>query len=97
MPADNDIKELFEKIAGHFAEAGEDSREMFSMLVMTTLKYRDTLIKSTGIPITVGETREALGVFMETLKTHRIRAGIDKRVKDLVILWLEELKMRVNN
>lgn len=94
---DDDIETLFDKVAEHFEGADEDSRWMFSMLVKIALKYRDTLSQSTGIPLTVAETRNALDAFMGVLKTHNIPSGIDKRVHDLVILWLEELKARVHH
>lgn len=94
---DDDIKALFERISEHFAEADEGAQGMFQMLVSTTLRYRDILMHSTGTTLTVAETRAALDAFMEMLKTHKIRPDLDKRVKDLVILWLEELKTRVHH
>ena len=94
---EDDIKALFEKVSEHFAEADEGARGMFSMLVGVALKYRDTLLHSAGHALTVAETRAALDAFMETLKVHRIPEGIDKRVHDLVILWLEELRARAHN
>ncbi len=94
---DNDIKDLFDRVSEHFEGADEGTRAMFSMLVNTALHYRDTLIHSTGKGLTVGETRAALDAFMEVMKTHQIPAGIDKRVHDLVILWLEELKEKVHH
>jgi hypothetical protein len=98
MPTDDDdITLLFEKVSEHFAGADEGAQGMFQMLVSTTLAYRDILVHSTGVSLTVAETRAALDAFMETLTTHRIRPGIDKRVKDLVILWLEELKTRIHH
>lgn len=94
---DSDIKALFDKVSEHFGEESEGSRAMFSMLVKTTLNYRDMLVASTGFPLTVDETRRALQVFMEILKTRKFPRVLDKRIKDLVVLWLEELKMHVHN
>lgn len=94
---DDDINALFERVAGHFEGSAEGAKGMFSMLVKTALNYRDILIRSSGLPLTVAETRSALGVFMEVLKTHRIPKVLDRRVHDLVILWLEELRMRVHH
>ncbi|MFH0799319.1 MAG: hypothetical protein V2A66_03960 [Pseudomonadota bacterium] len=96
MTDDEDIQALFKRVEEHFEGADEGSRAMFAMLVRTALKYRDTLIHSTGIPLTVAETREALDSFMEVIRVHRIPAGLDRRVRDLVILWLEELKAKSN-
>ncbi len=94
---EGDIKALFDKMAEHFEGAGDDSREFFSMLVRKALRYRDTLMHSSGEVLTVGETRVALDVFMEVLKSHEMPEGLDKRVHDLVMLWLEELKERVHH
>ena len=94
---EHDIKALFDRIADHFGEEGEESREFFSMLVRTALKYRDMLVHSSGEALTVGETRAALDVFMEVLKTHKVPEGLDKRVHDLVVLWLQELNERIHN
>jgi len=94
---EKDIQALFEKIAKHFGGVDEGTEAMFSMLVETTLKYRDMLMHSSGIPFTIGETREALNVFMEVMKTQKISQGVDKRIRDLVILWLEEVKIRVHH
>ena len=94
---EKDIRALFEKIAKHFEGVDEGTQAMFSMLVKTTLKYRDMLMHSSGVPFSVGETREALNVFMEVMKTQKIPQGIDKRIHDLVILWLEEVKIRVHH
>ncbi len=92
-----DIQQLFDKVADHFKGADEGARGMFAMLVETTLKYRDTLLHSTGHALTVGETREALTAFMETMQTHEIRKDLPKPLHDLVVLWLEGLKERVHN
>jgi len=106
MEDDNtkDISMLFESISEHFKDADDSMKEMFSMLVDTTLKYRDTLVHSNGIPFTVGETREALDLFMRIIKEHssdgasiEILKSSDKRVKGLVMIWLEKLKDRVVN
>jgi hypothetical protein len=94
---DNDIRELFDRVSEHFKDADEGTRAMFSMLVNTALRYRDMLLHSTGKTLTVGETRAALDAFMEVLKTHQIPAELDKRVHDLIVLWLEELKEKVHH
>lgn len=94
---DDDIRALFERVAAHFDGADEGARAMFSMLVKTALRYRDLLEHASGQPLTVAETRAALDAFMLTLKTHQIPHGVEKRSRDLVILWLEELKARVHH
>ncbi|HQC50571.1 MAG TPA: hypothetical protein PLT05_02055 [bacterium] len=94
---DNDIRELFGRISSRFESADDGTKEMLAMLVNTTLKYRETLEHASGIPLTVGETRSALDAFMSVMQTRRIPDGLNKRIRDLLLLWLEELKLRVHN
>ena len=94
---DDDIQKLFARIAEHFKHADEKSHLMFKMLVSTTLKFRDDLMKGTGMLLTVGETQKALDVFMEVLKTHKIPPNLDRNVHDLVVLWLEEIRTMLHH
>ena len=73
------------------------ARVMFSMLVDTTLKYRDMLRHSSGHTLTVEETRSALSAFMGVLKTHEVPRDLEPIIHDLVILWLEEMKAQKQN
>jgi|GEM_PF-1270523 len=95
---ERDIRALFERVSEHFDGAQDEGiREFFGMLVRTTLRYRDTLTHSSGKPLSVGETRAALDVFMGVITTHSMPEGLDKRVHDLVMMWLEELKKRAQH
>ena len=94
---DEDIKVLFDRIAHHFAGADEGARGMFAMLVETTMRYRDLLAHAQGKPLTVGEASAALEIFMEVLRTQRIPAGLEDRVRGLVMLWLEELRKKIHH
>lgn len=94
---DDDIEKLFGRIAEHFQHADEKSHEMFRMLVSTALKFRDELKEKTGVPLTVGETQKALDIFMEVLKNHKMPQNLDKNIHDLVILWLEEVKVMLHH
>jgi hypothetical protein len=94
---DNDIRELFDRMACHFDGADDGIRKMFSLLVETTLKYRDVIWHSRGQTLSVGETKEALGIFMDVLKTQRLAEDIDPKIKGLIMMWLEGLKKRIQN
>jgi len=93
----DDIEKLFGRIAEHFKHADEQSHQMFKMFVTTTLKFRDDLVKKAGVPLTIGETQKALDVFKDVLKTHKIPPNLDRNVHDLVILWLEEIKVLLHH
>ena len=94
---ERDIRELFQRVEKHFEGADEGAQKMFAMLVSTTLKYRDILKHSKGEHLSIGETRDALGVFMDILKTQKIPDGLDGKIRGLVMMWLEELKAHVQN
>lgn len=94
---EKDIEALFDRVAEHFKDADDDTKGMFAMLVDTTLKYRNTLMHSSGHALTVGETSAALNAFMEVLRTRGVPEGLDKRVHDLVMLWLEEIKTKIHH
>ena len=94
---EKDIKELFEHVSEHFKDADDGAKIMFSILVDTTLKYRDMLHHSSGHTLTVEETRSALSAFMGVLKTHEMPRDLEPLIHDLVVLWLEELKAQKQN
>lgn len=94
---EKDASELFERIKEHYKDADDDTRDFFSMLVTTSLRYRDMLVHSSGLPLNVGEVRQALDAFMQVLKTHDIPDGLPKRVHGLVVMLLEDLKERIHH
>ena len=94
---DDDIAKLFDRIAEHFKDADDKTHEMFSILVTVALRFRDQLMKETGVPLTVGETQKALDAFMKVLKTHQIPPSLDKNIHDLLIMWLEEVKTKLHH
>ena len=94
---EKDIEALFDRVAEHFDGEDDGARGMFTMLVNIALKYRDMLTHSTGSALTVGETRQALDAFMDVLRTHEVPKMLDKRVHDLVLMWLEEIKEKVHH
>lgn len=97
MEADDDIQRVFDRIAKKFEGADEGAREIFSMLVSTTLRYRDLLMHSGGKALTVAETKEALDAFMQVMQTRAIPPNLVPRVHDLVIMWLEEIRQKIHN
>jgi len=97
MQSKDDIEVLFRHLEEHFSEAGEGSRKMLGMLVHTTLTYRDTLVARSESPLTVEETRKALDIFMTIFTTKKFPAISDPRIKELVMMWLEEVRKNVHH
>jgi hypothetical protein len=89
---DEDIYKLFLSVAEHSGQTDDATREVFSVLVRSTLRYRDHVLESKGITVTVEDVRVALGWLVPSLKTGRLPDTDDKIKLDLLKLWLDELR-----
>ena len=89
---DEDIYKLFLSVAEHSGQTDDATREVFSTLVRSTLRYRDHVLQSKGITVTVEDVRTALGWLVPSLKTGRLPDTDDKIKLDLLKLWLDELR-----
>jgi hypothetical protein len=89
---DSDIYELFLSVAEHSGQTDDATREVFSALVRSTLRYRDHLLESKGITVTVEDVRVTLGWLVPSLQTGRLPETDDKIRLDLLKIWLDELK-----
>ncbi len=89
---DKDIYMLFSNMLGHSPESDDSVRQVFSMLVKSTLRYRDQMLESRGIVITVQDVRVALDCLIVSLKTGRLPQKVKKERLDLLKLWLDELR-----
>jgi hypothetical protein len=89
---EEDIYKLFLSVAEHSGQTDDATREVFSTLVRSTLKYRDHLLESKGITVTVEDVRTALGWLIPSLKKGRLPDSDDKVKLDLLKLWLDELR-----
>ena len=75
------------------AQNTEEIRNIFSLLVKSTLRYRDHVRASRGIVVTVEDVRVALGWLVPALTTGRLPDTDDKIRLDLLKIWLDELKL----
>jgi hypothetical protein len=89
---DKDIYILFSSMLGNSPMANESVQQVFSMLVKSTLRYRDQMLESRGIVITVQDVRIALDCLVTSLKTGRLPEKVKKERLDLLKLWLDELR-----
>jgi hypothetical protein len=89
---DRDLYELFLSVAEHSGQTDGATMEVFSALVRSTLKYRDHLLESKGITVTVEDVRIALGWLVPSLQTGRLPETDDKIRLDLLKIWLDELR-----
>lgn len=75
----------------------DGTHAMFRLLVETALAYRDRLREEKGDGLTVGETQAALDGFMDVLQTHRVPDALTGHTRELVVLWLEEIKRTIHH
>jgi hypothetical protein len=93
---ENDIERLFLSVAEDAGQATDEVREVFALLVKTTLKYRDDILASKGITVTVEDVRVALDWLVPAMSSGILPQTDDKLRLDLLKLWLEELKLMGN-
>ena len=88
------IDKLFMKVAatvGH--PVPEDAKRVFSVLVSSTLKYRDHLKEELGVTVTVEDVRVALDWLLESIQTKHLPETDNEVQLDLLRIWLDELKI----
>ena len=90
---ERDIYRLFLRVAERSAQNTGDVRRVFSLLVQSTLRYRDHVLESTGVTVTVEDVRTALGWLVFSLVTGQIPETDNKLRLGLLKIWLDELKV----
>jgi len=89
---ESDIHTLFMRVAGRARDLPQDVKSVFSILVSSTLRYRDTLKEDLGIVVTVEDVRVALDGLLESMRTKRLPETNNALRLDLVKIWLDALK-----
>ena len=89
---DDAIYRLFSSIAEGSTKDNHAARDVFSTLVRATLKYRDTMLETKKIVVTVEDVRTALDWLIPALNTGRLPRTENKISLNLLKLWLDELK-----
>jgi hypothetical protein len=89
---DKDLYKLFLGVAEHSGQNTEDTRKVFSILVRSTLRYRDHMLKTNGTVVTVEDVRIVLEWLVPSLSSGRLPVTDNKLRLDLLKIWLDELK-----
>ena len=89
---DKDLYKLFLSVAEHPGQNTEDTRKVFSILVRSTLRYRDQMLKTSGTVVTVEDVRTVLGWLVDSFSSGRLPVTENKLRLDLLKVWLDELK-----
>ena len=89
-----DIEKLFLTVAQDPELDTGANRRIFSLLIQSTLRYRDEMLSSRGVVVTVGDVRTALGWLVPVLATGNIPETDNKISLGLLDLWIDELKKK---
>ena len=89
---EKDVYQLFLNVLEDSAQNTDAVRQVFSVLIRSTLSYRDHMLESGGVVITVEDVRMTLSWLVPVLMTGHLPETDDKIRMDLLKLWLDELK-----
>ena len=89
---ERDIYKLFLSVAEHSSQNTDAVRDIFSILVKSTLRYRDQILASKDIIVTVDDVRTALDWLVPCLSTGLLPKTDNKIRLDLLKIWLDELR-----
>jgi hypothetical protein len=87
-----DIEKLFLTVAQDPELDTDANRRIFSLLIQSTLRYRDEMLSSRGVVVTVGDVRTALSWLVPALATGNIPETDNKISLGLLDLWMDKLK-----
>lgn len=86
-----DIQRLFMSVLEDPQQDSRNLREVFSIMIRTTLKYRDDMLAAKGVVVTVEDVRTSLQWLVPVLATGTL-PKTDREVSlGLLKIWLEEL------
>ena len=89
---EQDGDKLFLKAAGRVVRPSPDVKNVFSILVSSTLRYRDWVKEAKGIVVTVEDVRVVLDWLLETIRTHQLPKTENRLRLDLLNIWLDEIR-----
>ena len=90
MKQDN-IKKYFKTILENNKNASVETIEILKKLIDCTIEYRDKLKAKTGEILTVGETRQAVDIYLEAVEVERLRGDLEPKIDRLVKYWLTKI------
>ena len=89
---ESEISRLFMRVAGRASELPDEVRSVFTILVSSTLRYRDRLKDDLEIILTVEDVRVTLDWLLQSMRTKRLPQTNNLVRLDLLKIWLDELK-----
>lgn len=90
---ERDIYRLFFSVVEDSAQNTDAVRQVFSVLIRSTLRYRDHMLESKGVVLTVEDVRITLSWLVPALMTGHLPVTDNHIRLNLLKLWLDELKI----
>ena len=87
-----EIEKLFMRVAGNAGKVPEDVLAVFSLLISSTLSYRDQVKETFDITLTVEDVQIVLNWLFEALQTKRLPKTNSAVRLDLLKIWIDGLK-----
>ena len=88
----DDIEKLFLSALEDSGQDTDDARRVFSILVRSTLKFRDHILATRDVVVTVEDVRSSLEWLIPALAEDRMPETEDEIRLGLLNVWLKELK-----
>jgi hypothetical protein len=89
---EEDLEKLFSSVAETSENQTSEVKDVFAVLVRSTLQYRDHMLASEGIIITVKDVRATLEHLVPFLETGRLPKETDHVKTDLLRIWKNNLR-----
>ena len=89
---EKDIERLFLSVTEASNRQNSEVKDVFSVLVRSTLQYRDDILASEGIIVTVEDVRVTLEHLIPFLETDRLPDTADHIKSDLLKIWRDKLR-----
>ena len=93
---EKDVERLFLSVAEASENQTREVKEVFSVLVRSTLQYRDDMLASEGVIITVEDVRVTLEHLIPFLETGRLPDTTEHVKLDLLKIWKDNLRRLEN-
>ncbi len=89
---EKEIEQLFLSLVENSGQNTDAVRKVFSILVKSTLKYRDRMFELKGVVVTVEDVRTSLSWLIPALALGNMPETDNEVSLELLELWLEDLK-----
>jgi hypothetical protein len=86
-----DLRQFFGKMLKDEGYISSESFAVFGKLIRLTIQYRDRLLATENVTLTVDETKRGIAVYLDALRTGSLAEDIEPKIDGLVRLWLKEI------